>query len=148
MSGNSPSDLIKKYQDRIIILQREIDAHPFKYMVGFRWNDESNYNYRLQREQEIEDLKRRIQEEKTREQLLSHNLLNAELRQQGVDIISEQPTPLDNFIRFMKEGSPLGIVADAVKPVAQGVGNFISSPFLPIILIAGGILIIIILMKF
>ena len=62
MSGHSPSDMIKQYQQRIILLQKEIDSHPFHYMVGYRFNDQSNYNYRLQREQEIDDLKRRIQE--------------------------------------------------------------------------------------
>ena len=91
---STPTELIKKYQDRIILLQKEIDSHPFKYMVGFRFNDASNYNYRLQREQEIEDLKRRIQDERTREQLLSHNILNKQLTDQGIQTIAEKATPL------------------------------------------------------
>jgi len=148
MSGHSPSDMIKQYQQRIILLQKEIDSHPFHYMVGYRFNDQSNYNYRLQREQEIDDLKRRIQEERNREQLLSHNILNAELKQNGIDIIREAPTPLDNFIRFMNQGTPIGIIADAIKPTVQGFSNFLSSPLMPIVLLVGGIAVVIIIMKF
>lgn len=138
----TPNELIKQYRERIIILQKQIDSHPFHYMAGFRFNDSSNYTYRLQREQEIDDLKRRIKEEEDRNQLLSHNVLNKQLTDQGVKEIAEKPTVMDNYIRFMKDGTPVGQLTQALTPVAQGVGNFISSPFTPILLIVGGIIVV------
>jgi hypothetical protein len=146
---SSPTELIKKYQDRIVALTKEIDSHPFVYSVGFRFNDASNYNYRLQREQEIDDLKARIKQEKDRDQLLSHNVLNKQLADQGIQTLAEKATPLDNWITFLNKGTPLGIIGNTlVAPIASGVGGFISNPFMPLILLAAGVVVIIIIMKF
>ena len=146
---SSPTELIKKYQDRIIILQKEVDAKPFVYEVGMRFNPQSSFSYRKVREDEIASLRDKITQERTREQLLSHNVLNKQLQDQGIQTIAEQATPLDNFIKFMNQGTPIGIIGNSlVKPIATGVGDFISNPFMPFILIAAGIVVVIIIMKF
>ena len=140
---SNPTELIKTYQERIIILQKEIDSHPFNYSPGYRWKDESNFWYRKNRENEIDDLKRRIQEERNREQLLSHNILNKQLKDNGIEILKEQNKPLDNFIRVVNEGNPVGIFANKIgKPIAEGVGSAVSSPIIWIVVIIGAVIIL------
>jgi len=142
---STPTELIKVYQDRIIQLTKEIDSHPFVYEVGMRYNPQSSFSYRLTREQEIEDLKEKIKQERTREQLLSHNVLNKQLQEQGIQTLAEQATPLDNFIRFMKDGTPIGQLTQALAPVAEGVGSFVSGPSM-IFLIIGAVVVAVIVL--
>jgi len=143
---STPTELIKQYQNRIVQLTKEIDAKPFVYEVGMRFNPQSSFNYRKTREDEIEDLKRKINEERDREQLLSHNILNKQLQDQGIQVLTEKKTPLDNFIRFMNEGTPIGMIGNKlVAPVAQGVSNFVSGPSM-IFLIIGAVVIAIIVL--
>lgn len=145
---SSPTELIRKYQDRIIQLQKEIDTRQFVYTVGQRYDPNSSFSYRKTREDEIDDIKGKIKDERNREQLLSHNILNKQLTDQGIQTLSEKPTDMENWITFLNKGTPIGILADAVKPMTQGIGNFISSPMMPFILLAVGIVVIIVIMKF
>ena len=135
MSGNTPTALIKQYQDRIILLTKEIEAKPFVYQVGMRYDPTSSFTYRKVREDKIARLRDKINDERSREQLLSHNILNQQLQSQGIQTLAEKKTPLDNFVKFVNEGTPLGIISNSlVKPIAQGVGEFVSNPFMPLVL--------------
>ena len=138
-----PMQLIKEYRDRIAVLQKEIDSHPFKYMVGFRFNDASNFAYRWVREQEQNRLREKIKEEEIRYQLLQHNILNKNLKEKGIEVLKEQPKPIDNFVRVVNEGNPIGIALNKIgAPIASGIGSAVSSPFIWIAVIVGAIFIL------
>ena len=145
---SSPLELIKQYRDRIMVLEKEISSHPFHYSPGFRWKEESNYNYRLQREKEIDQLRKKISDEETRNQLLQHSLQNKKLADLGLPPIKEKPTPLENFTKFFNEATPVGLIGNkVVAPVAQGIGEGLSSGFTWVLLIGGAIVLFMIFSK-
>jgi len=51
---------------RIGVLRQELDTHPFIYSLGFRFKPESNFQYRKLRENEINELMRKITIEEER----------------------------------------------------------------------------------
>ena len=139
---SDPSKLIAEYRARIAVLAKEIQSHPFHYSPGYRWKQESNFTYRRQREQEIDKLTKRIQEEETRKQLLSHAIINADLKAKGIDPIPEKKTPLDNYVRFMNEGLPISPFLKTVSPIANGIGGAVSNPLIWIAIIVGAVIIL------
>ena len=139
---SDPSKLIAEYRARIAVLAKEIQSHPFHYSPGYRWKDSSNFTYRRQREQEIDKLTKRIQEEETRKQLISHAIVNADLQSRGINPVPEQRTPLDNYIRFMNEGLPISPFLKTVSPIANGIGGAVSNPLIWIAIIVGAVIIL------
>lgn len=108
------TNLMNKYEMEIQQLQGEIDSHAFHWMVGFRWNDASNYQYRLTRENEIKDLRKKLAEEKRREQVVSHAVQNAELKESGVDTsnLGEKKEGWDAFTSGLND-----VASIATKPI-------------------------------
>ncbi|AYV76117.1 MAG: HNH endonuclease [Terrestrivirus sp.] len=82
---NEIENQINVWMKRIGVLRHELDTHPFIYSLGFRFKPESNFHYRKLRENEINELMRKISVEEERNLRILRTKQVSTLEKSGVN---------------------------------------------------------------